>query len=189
MGEIELKIMEETLEVIEKAPRYFLVHFYERHIVFDNRLPFGVPFAVCHNDVWVNVYGIPPEKRENFNPIALDGHMVGIRHIQYHWVADNVEDLMKKLEEDLDYSRGILRLHEDVFLKRGSIEHLPECEKMHLNSKTGDLLCGKPRNENNDGCMGGCVLQSYDQDEYPFEGFKCPVQDYWSKNSQEKIVA
>lgn len=186
-----LKIMtEEDLKLIEKAPQYFRIHVTERFTtLYPQASSRGKALAVCCDNVWVNVYHVPDEERESFDSLQLRSLMIIGRERVFYWDAKDREDLLRQLDENLDFKRGIFELSTSPFLRSDNIELLPECEKMYVHSKTGDLFCGKPRNELTDGCMGTCILHRGDQDEYPFgDDFRCPMHTYNEEQEAKKVT-
>lgn len=182
---------EADVKLIEKAPRYFRIHVTERFTSLDPQAsPRGNALAMCCDNVWVNVYHVPDGERESFDPSRLRGLIILGRERVFHWVAKDRGDLLRQLDKDLDFQRNIFTLSESPFLHSDNIELLPECEKMHVHSKTGDLFCGKPKNELTDGCMGICILHRGDQDEYPFgDDFRCPMYAYNEEREAKKLTA
>ncbi len=167
-------------EIIVKAPHYFYVHYRERFTSVNGGFSgFGKAYPVEQDNVWVNVYGFRSEEEwKQFDSILLRGLLIGSENKKYLCAANSEEEVMKEIEADESFVRGICTLAAP-FGRTSFIENLPECIKMHFDKENKDLLCGKPINEFGDGSMGGCVLASYDQEEEPFEGFKCPMKIYW----------
>lgn len=164
-------------KTIKKAPRYFLVHFEERFTSIRGAGTHGKAFVIICDNVPVNVYGFTSEEEaRKFNPTELRRLLIGRRNQKLLWDASNEETLGKEIQNDKRIKDGVFFLRND--LKQGPIEKLPECTRMYLDSEEG-LLCGKPENEYNDGCAGGCVLQGADQEEEFADGFKCPMYSHW----------
>lgn len=169
-------------EEIKKAPHYFLVHFEETFTSVKGTGTYGKPFVIVCDNTPVNVYGFDSEdEAKAFDPLILRTLLIGSREQTILWETLDKETLLKEIEDDQRVKDKVFKLSDHALY--GSIEDLPECSRMHIN-KEGTLLCGKPENEFNDGCCGGCVLQGYDQEEIFCDGFKCPLLEYWNKRVQ-----
>lgn len=169
---------------IKKAPHYFLVHFTESFTSVDKGNVSGKAYVIICDGVPTNVYGFKSEEEaKSFDPLKLRTLLRGSRYKKELWSSLNEETLIQEINADQRIKDGVYQLNHDR--KGGAIENLPECQRMHVDSK-GALLCGKPENKYGDGCCGGCVLQGYDQEEEFYDGFRCPMYAYWEKSFAKK---
>ena len=170
-----------------KAPKYFTVHLTETFTSVNGTGLYGKAYPFNRGSLAVNVYGLTPEEAEVFDPKTLNDLLVGSREVKILWDAPSKDELMKQINDDERVKNGVCVLSSDKFTEE-NIEELPECQRMYvaIGGKHKDMiLCGKPQNEYNDGCAGGCVLQCYDQEEEFSDGFKCPMHVHWGKQSEK----
>lgn len=168
---------------IVKTPHLFLVTFKERYTSINADITSGKAWTKFCDGVAVNVYGFKDEaEAEAFDPLRLRGYLTPLRTKKILWPSQSKELLLAEIAKDEMFKNGAHKLSETA--QYGAIENLPECSRMHSNTQNGQILCGKPENEHSDGCLGGCVLQGYDQ-EFDPEHFICPVQDYWEKRQKK----
>ncbi|HVY35975.1 MAG TPA: hypothetical protein VG982_01710 [Candidatus Paceibacterota bacterium] len=167
---------------ITKAPHYYLVHFEERFTSVKGTAIYGKPFVVICDNIPVNVYGFASEDEARaFDPLKLRTLLIGGREQQILWNAPDEKTLLEEINNDQRVKDKVFTLSSHAL--HGNIENLPECSRMYKDSE-GMLLCGKPENDSNDGCCGGCVLQGFDQNEEFYDGFKCPMHKYWNERLQ-----
>ncbi len=171
----------EDIARIEKTPHLFEVTLMERFTstqgeAFDS----GPYYAKTIDHITVNVYGFKDQaEADAFDPEQLRSYLIGERPRTFLWEAENRHLLLEKINADPDIVSGSMRIAQDKEILYGAIHNLPGCERMHTNTKTGEILCGKPQNEFGDGCLGGCVIQGYDQ-EFDPEFLICPLQKFYA---------
>ena len=149
-------------EDIEKSPHYFIAYFQER-LTSVTRTTSGTSYTKYRNGHAVEVYGFTnKEEADTFDESRLHNLMVGVRDHKIIWAAPDEATLHLEISNDPQVKAGSWWLSENTVWEQ--IENLPECERMHTNTKTGQVLCGKPKGEYGDGCCGGCILQGNDQE-------------------------
>ena len=166
-----------------KAPHYFLVHLKERFTSVSGTQTSGKPYPMMCDGIAVNVYGFKSQEETNaFDPITLRTYLIGGRSKTRLFGGKTRELATHDIFDFLNSQKGAMQIDEKV---SEPMEDLPTCERMHVNTKTGELFCGKPENQYHDGSCGGCVLDGNDQ-EFDPDHIICPMQEYWNKRFEEK---
>jgi hypothetical protein len=169
---------------VKKAPHYFLVHFTETFTSIQGSMASGKAYVIWCDNVSTNVYGFKSEdEAKAFDPLKLRSLLRGCREQKELWDAPDEETLLLQISADQRIKDKVYELNHHALY--GAIENLPECKRMYIDDHEG-LLCGRPENQYNDGCLGGCVLAGYDQDSDMPDGFKCPMHEYWENRLRER---
>lgn len=182
----KLKAM--NINEIVKAPKYFKVHFDESYVGIDG-YDSGRAYPITCDGFTCNVYGLSEEEAVTFDPHRLRGLLRGSRLIDILWDAPDRETLMKEIENDERVKSGVYKLAR--WTLNGQIEDIPACSRMYIDKSDPALsiLCGKPKNEFNDGCLGGCIIQGYDIEDETLEEIKCPLKKMWEERSKKAKVS
>ena len=177
---MEKNLIQDPFSHITKTPHLFLVTLDECFTAVNGHTSrLGAYYPIICDGKPVNVYGFNNQQEAaHFDPTKLRNLLIGSGNTYELWAAETIEDLMRQLQEDPRIKNGTCKLSEHTLY--GAIEDLPTCERMHTNEQDDMMLCGKPTDQYNTGCLGGCVIQHYDQ-EFDPDFIVCPLQRYYSE--------